>query len=37
MQVSGSIGEIFSFDLLEQTLGQSPAETFTSPSAVQPL
>ncbi|MBB2927941.1 ABC transporter substrate-binding protein [Paraburkholderia silvatlantica] len=37
MRVSGSIGEIFSFDLLEQTLAQSPAETFTSSSAVQPL
>jgi hypothetical protein len=37
MQISGSIGEIFSFDLLEQTLAQSRAETFISPSAVQPL
>src|SRR5260370_28353842 len=37
MQVSGSIGEIFSFDLLAQTLAQSPTETFISPSAVQPL
>jgi NitT/TauT family transport system substrate-binding protein len=37
IQVTTSIGEIFSFDLLEQTLAQSRAETFTSPSAVQPL
>ncbi|CAB3808603.1 hypothetical protein LMG28614_06848 [Paraburkholderia ultramafica] len=37
MRVCASIGEIFSFDLLEQTLAQSSAETFISPSAVQPL
>jgi NitT/TauT family transport system substrate-binding protein len=37
MQVSGSIGEIFSFDLLAQTLAQLPVETVTSPSAAQPL
>jgi NitT/TauT family transport system substrate-binding protein len=37
MQVSGSIEDIFSFDLLAQTLVQSHAETLTSPSAVQPL